>query len=120
MKVRLIKQFVFDCAHHLPCFPEGHKCRGIHGHTMRVDIVLEGEMPHGQDYLIDFAEVKDLFEPLRKQLDHRLLNEVEGLGVPTVENIARWIWVRLKPRLPELVLLRVYETETNICEYEGH
>ncbi len=119
MRVRLIKSFDFDCAHHLPCFPEGHKCRGLHGHTMKVDLVLEGDMPAERGYLVDFGDIKKAVEPLREQLDHHLLNEIEGLEVPTVEHISAWIWVRLKPVLPELSLIRVYETADNACEYWG-
>jgi len=119
MRTRLIKSFDFDCAHHLPCFPPTHKCHGIHGHTMKVDVVIEGELPEGRDYLIDFADIKAAVEPIRNQLDHKLLNDVEGLEVPTVERLAAWVWDRLKPELPQLVRLRVYETADNVCEYEG-
>jgi len=119
MKVRLTKSFDFDCAHHLPCFPPEHKCRGVHGHTMRVDVVIEGEKPADRDYLIDFGEIKQAIEPLRNELDHKLLNDVEGLNVPTVENLSKWLWDRLKPQLPMLTLIRVYETPTNVCEYAG-
>lgn len=119
MKVRLIKTFEIDCAHHLPCFPQGHKCRGLHGHTMRVDVVVEGDMPPGQDYLVDFGDIKQIVEPVRQELDHKLLNEIEGLSVPTVENLAHWLWRRLKSELPALKMLRIHETPTNICEYEG-
>jgi 6-pyruvoyltetrahydropterin/6-carboxytetrahydropterin synthase len=119
MKVRLIKSFEFDAAHHLPCFPPGHKCREIHGHTMKVEVVIEGQMPPGQDYLIDFGDIKRCIEPIRAQLDHKLLNDIEGLGVPTVENLSRWIWDRLKPDLPLLAMLRVHETAGNVCEYAG-
>ncbi len=119
MKVRLIKSFDFDCAHHLPCFPPEHKCHGLHGHTMRVDVVIEGDMPPDRDYLVDFGEVKQAVEPIRRQLDHKLLNDVEGLGVPTVENLSKWMWDQLKPRLPLLAMLRVHETAGNVCEYAG-
>ena len=44
---------------------------------------------------MDFQEIKDAFAPLHDQLDHRYLNEVDGLGNPTSENLARWIWDRL-------------------------
>lgn len=119
MKVRLIKSFDFDCAHQLPCFPEGHKCRNLHGHTMRTDLVLEGELPEGQDYLIDFGEIKAIITPIREQLDHAYLNDIEDLGMPTVENISRWIWNKVKPDLPQLHCVRVHETVDNICEYYG-
>ena len=49
---------------------------------------------------MDFQEIKDAFAPLHDQLDHRYLNEVDGLGNPTSENLARWIWDRLAGALP--------------------
>ena len=49
---------------------------------------------------MDFQEIKDAFAPLHDQLDHHYLNEVEGLGNPTSENLARWIWDRLVDALP--------------------
>jgi 6-pyruvoyltetrahydropterin/6-carboxytetrahydropterin synthase len=119
MRVRLTKSFDFDCAHHLPCFAEGHKCRNLHGHTMKVELVLEGDVAPERGYLVDFGEIKKVLAPVREQLDHKLLNDLEGLDVPTVENISRWIYDRLKPALPELTLVRVYETADNACEYWG-
>ena len=120
MNVRLTKSFEFDCAHYLPCFAEGHKCRNMHGHTMRLDVVLEGAVPDGRDYLIDFAEIKNATQPIIDQLDHKLLNDLDGLvGSPTVENLCKWVWDMLKPNLPYLLMVRIYETPTNICEYRG-
>jgi len=52
-------------------------------------------------------------------LDHHYLNEVEGLSNPTSENLARWIWQRLRPRLPLLSKVVVGETCTSGCAYEG-
>jgi len=119
MYVQLTKTFEIDCAHHLPCFAPGHKCRQLHGHTMKIELVLEGEVPPGRDYLVDFGDIKAAFEPLREQLDHHLLNEIEGLAVPTVENMCKWIWDRLAPGLEHLSAVRVYETPQNRCEYRG-
>ena len=119
MNVRLIKTFQIDVAHCLETFPEGHKCRRVHGHTMTVDVVLEGPVPEDRGYLVDFGEIKQAVEPLRKQLDHHMLNEIEGLAVPTVENLSKWIYDRLKPALPLLVMIRVHETPQNACEYVG-
>jgi 6-pyruvoyltetrahydropterin/6-carboxytetrahydropterin synthase len=119
MYVRLIKSFGFEAAHHLPEFPEGHKCRRLHGHSYHVEIVVEGEIPEGRTHLIDFADIKRAFEPLRKQLDHAFLNDIEGLEGTTAEMICKWLWDRLKPELPVLALIRVYETKDNCCEYGG-
>ncbi len=87
---------------------------------MRIDLVLEGDMPPGQDYLVDFGDIKKTFEPFREQLDHHLLNDIEGLEVPTVENICKWLWDRLKPVMPFLAAVCVYETPQNRCEYRGN
>lgn len=117
MRVSLTKSFEIDCAHHLPCFAEGHKCRNIHGHTMRVEVVLEGNVLQGRHYLVDFGDIKKAIEPVREQLDHKLLNDIEGLEVPTVENMCAWIWRKLQPTLPHLAAIRIYETPQNMCEY---
>ena len=68
---------------------------------------------------MDFAEIKAAFKPILEQLDHYHLNEIEGLENSTSENVARWIWVRLKPRLPELSKIIISETCTSGCIYTG-
>jgi len=119
MIVRLSKSFHFEAAHDLPTFPEGHKCRRLHGHSFRFDVVVEGEVPEASGYLIDYGEIKRVTEPIVRRLDHYYLNEIEGLRNPTSENIARWIWERLKPDLPILAAIVVHETCTSTCEYRG-
>ena len=54
-----------------------------------------------------------------KRLDHYYLNEIEGLSNPTSEVLAVWLWDRLKPALPLLSAVIVYETCTSRCEYRG-
>jgi 6-pyruvoyltetrahydropterin/6-carboxytetrahydropterin synthase len=119
MHVQLVKTFGFEAAHHLPSFPDGHKCRRLHGHSYSVDVVVEGRVPEGRSHLIDYADIKTAFEPIRKRLDHAYLNEIEGLEDPTAEVITAWIWDRLKPRLPLLAEIRLHETCNNACIYRG-
>ena len=119
MHVRLSKSFGFEAAHWLPCFPEGHKCRRMHGHSFRVDVIVEGELDPSVGYLIDFADIKRATEPLERALDHRCLNEIEGLENPTSEMVAAWIWARLKPALPMLSEIVVHETCTSTCHFRG-
>jgi 6-pyruvoyltetrahydropterin/6-carboxytetrahydropterin synthase len=119
MRVRLVKSIDFEAAHWLPDFPEGHKCRRMHGHSYKVDIIVEGEIPEGQSYLIDFGEMKEAVSPIRDRLDHYCLNEIEGLENPTAEMLAHWIWARLEPALPILKEIHIAETCTSRCEYRG-
>lgn len=118
-QAKLVKRFTFEAAHYLPNVPEGHKCRRLHGHSFHVDIVCEGEIDRETGWLVDFGEIKAAFSPLYEQLDHHFLNDVDGLDNPTAENIARWIWQRLKPSLPLLAQVTVSETCTARCEFRG-
>jgi 6-pyruvoyltetrahydropterin/6-carboxytetrahydropterin synthase len=70
-------------------------------------------------WVMDFADVKDAFEPLFRQLDHHYLNDVPGLENPTSEHLARWIWQRLQPVLPQLSAVVVHETCTSGARYTG-
>ncbi|RMH27061.1 MAG: 6-carboxytetrahydropterin synthase QueD [Planctomycetota bacterium] len=119
MRVRLVKSFTFEAAHFLPTFPDGHKCRRMHGHSFRVEVAVEGDADSAQGYLVDYGEISAAVEPIREALDHRLLNEIDGLTNPTSEMIAAWVWRRLEDRLPILAEVVVHETCTSRCHYRG-
>jgi len=67
----------------------------------------------------DFGAIKAVLGEVLEGLDHRYLNEVHELENPTSENLARWIWKRLKPTLPVLSKIIVSETCTTGCVYQG-
>jgi len=115
----LFKIFQIEAAHYLPNVPEGHKCRRMHGHSFRIEVHVSGEVDPELGWVMDFADLKVAFRPLYDQLDHRCLNDIEGLENPTSENLARWIWRRLKPELAGLKAIVVQETCTSGCRYEG-
>ncbi len=119
MRVRLTKSFSFESAHWLPTFPEGHKCRRMHGHSFHVDVIVAGEVDPAEGYLVDYGVMKQAIAPVEQQLDHYVLNDIEGLENPTAENLARWLWNRLRPSLPLLHTIVVHETCTTACEYRG-
>ncbi len=117
--MELFKEFTFDAAHRLPNAPAEHKCSRLHGHTFRVEVRIRGAVDRHAGWVIDFADIKQAFQPIHDELDHAFLNEVDGLKNPTSENLARWIWDRLRPRLPGLSELVVRETCTSGCIYRG-
>ena len=118
-RVRLVRKFTFEAAHRLPNVPLDHKCYRLHGHSFKVALVCEGDIDPRTGWLIDFGELKGCMAPLLDQLDHHYLNEIEGLENPTSENLARWIWMRVKPIVPCLAQVSVAETCTARCEYRG-
>ncbi len=117
--MEIFKEFTFESAHHLPHVPAGHKCGRLHGHSFRAAIYLRGPVDPQTGWIRDFGEIKAIFQPVYDQLDHHYLNEIPGLENPTSENLARWIWRQLKPRVPELSRVRIHETCTSGCEYCG-
>ena len=115
----IFKEFIIEAAHSLPNVPLGHKCGRLHGHSFRIEIHVEGEINNEQGWVMDFADISSIFKPLYEQLDHHHLNEIEGLSNPTSENLARWIWMRIQPSLPNLLQIVVRETCTSGCIYKG-
>lgn len=117
--MRLVKTFRFEAAHRLPKLPPEHKCARVHGHSFLVEVEISGPVDPEMGWVMDFGELAELFEPLRRELDHRYLNDIPGLENATAENLALWIWRRLKPRCPLLSRVAVAETCTSRCEYRG-
>lgn len=117
--MEIYKDFSFDAAHLLPNVPEGHKCGRLHGHTFHVRLTVSGEVGEQTGWIMDFGDIKKAFQPIYDQLDHYYLNDIEGLENPTSENLARWIWQRLKPSLPLLSQIEVKETCSSGCIYRG-
>ena len=94
LTTRIGRTYRFESAHHLPHLPDGHKCKNLHGHNYRVEIVKQG-VPDARGFVQDFAEVDAEIAPLIKMVDHRLLNDVPGLENPTAEVIAAWFFERI-------------------------
>ena len=114
----IFKQFTFEAAHKLPLVPKNHKCFNLHGHSFKVKICIDGQM-NEMGWVMDFSELKKICSPYISQLDHAYLNEIVGLENPTSENIAIWLWNRLRDQLPQLNSIQVMETCNSGCEYYG-
>ena len=117
--MRLTQAFTFESAHRLPHVPERHRCFNLHGHSYRVELVVDGPVDAHTGFVVDFFDIEAVFQPLLQQLDHHYLNDIPGLENPTAENIAVWIWQRTKPDLPLLACVRLFETPLCWAEYLG-
>ena len=123
MPVEISKKFRFESAHWLPGFPEGHKCRRLHGHSFELEIIVQGEIHPQTGVLVDYGEIKKIVQPFVELLDHRCINEIgkendfDLLKNPTSENLAKWFFHSLEPLLKGLSRVKIYETCTSSCTY---
>lgn len=115
----IYKQFSFDSAHFLPQVPEGHKCGNMHGHTYSLTVFIEGLPEEKSGWIIDYGDLKQVIKPVIEQLDHHLLNDIPGLENPTSENLAIWLWNKIKPLVVGLKKIELKETPNSGVIYEG-
>lgn len=116
--VHLWRRYRFQSAHQLPNVPAGHKCGRMHGHGFEVILHADQDLV-GRALGVDFDRIDALWAPIHAELDHACLNDLPGLENPTSETISAWIWARLKPRLPELSWVTVYETASCGAHFDG-
>lgn len=112
------RRYRFEAAHRLTGVPAGHKCGRMHGHGF--EAILHADQDLGsRDLGIDYDHLDECWAPIHEQFDHACLNDIPGLENPTSEIIGAWIWARLKPRLPALSWVTVYETGSCGAHFDG-
>lgn len=111
--------FHLECARRLPHLPQAHPCSRLHGHSFRVEVRVSGPLDPALGWVCDFADIAAAWQPIHAHLDHRYLNDIEGLENPTSEHLAIWIWNQLRPALPGLSQVGVMETHASGCVYRG-
>jgi len=113
-------EFGFDAAHRFPRMPRGHRYRGLHGHSFRVEIALRGLPRAATGFVSDFARLESACRRLRGRLDHALLNEIAGLETPSLENLCLWIWRKLSVKFSGLARVTVRRDSLGqSCTYRG-
>ncbi len=115
----IFKDFDFDSAHFLPNVSDDHKCKQIHGHTYRMKVFFSDALDNHYGWVMDFAEIKKVVNPIINSIDHKLLNDIEGLENPTCEAISIWLWDKIKAEIPILCRIELYVTLTSGVVYEG-
>ena len=117
----LSKQFRFEAAHTLDRAVEADASRRIHGHSYRAEVMLRGEPDPVSGMIMDLTLLEEALAEARDGLDHRLLDHVADLGPATMENLARWIWIKVEPRCMGLTRVSVYRGDSagDTCSYYG-
>ncbi len=112
------RRYRFQAAHQLPNVPLGHKCGRMHGHGF--EVILHANQDLGErDLSIDYDHLDEIWAPFHAQLNYHCLNDIEGLHNPTSEVISAWLWARIRPQLPELSWVTVYETGSSGANFDG-
>ncbi|KKH50149.1 6-carboxytetrahydropterin synthase QueD [Methanosarcina sp. 1.H.A.2.2] len=102
-----------DSAHYLP----GHgKCGRVHGHTYKIEVVVEGEV-RDNGMVIDFYDLKKGIKETLQEYDHTLLNDL--IEFPSSEHLCQQIHSRLLERFGFSLLVRVWEGEGKWCEMDN-
>ncbi|MEO1207461.1 MAG: 6-carboxytetrahydropterin synthase [Pseudomonadota bacterium] len=118
--MRIYKDFTFEAAHRLPGAPEGHPNSRIHGHSFRARVWVEGEPDLETGLVFHFDDLSAAIQDSREALDHRFLNDIDGLATPTLETITAWLWNRLSNRIPGLARIEVSRDSCHEgCVYDG-
>ena len=100
MHYQLTQRFYFEAAHTLERDIDTAGSRRIHGHTYLAEIAIEGTPNPDTGMVTDLAHVRRVIAQVRETLDHHLLNEVAGLGKPTLENLCAYLWRSFEKDLP--------------------
>jgi len=115
----VFKKYYFDATHYMPDFKKNHDYRKMHGHSYEVTIKVSGTVNDQTNWVIDLEKLDDVVKPEISLLDHSTLNDIEGLKYPTSENIAKWLWFRLKNKISNLDSVEIYRPRIGGCVFDG-
>jgi 6-pyruvoyltetrahydropterin/6-carboxytetrahydropterin synthase len=115
----LTKSFRFEAAHALSGTTYGAESEQIHGHSFRAEVTIRGEPDPATGMVLDLGILERRIAEVSKTLDHKLLNTVEALGPPTLENLSRFIWDRVQ-HAGRVTKVSVHRDSCNeSCSYYG-
>jgi len=116
----LSQTFSFDAAHTLKrqvSPDEALGSRRIHGHTYTAEVYVQGERQPESGMVVDLAVLREVIASVRGELDHHFLDEVSGLGAPTLENLCVFIMARVKQQIPQVSGVAVSRAAGDRCLY---
>lgn len=113
--MELVVDFHFSAAHRLPRHPG--RCQRLHGHSYKLQVVVQGSPEPKSGMVVDFYDIEDAVGTVIGEVSNTCLND--RLENPTAEAIVVWLWKRIRPTLPALAELRLWETDACHVTYRG-
>lgn len=102
MRISLFRDLSFEAAHRNMASGTPPECQRLHGHSYRARVWLSGTVDPRLGWLRDFSEIKRACAPTIETLDHRFLNEVDGVRDGSIPDLTRWLKERLQRAIPEV------------------
>lgn len=102
------QRFFFDAAHTLRREIEAEGSRRVHGHTYHAEVAISGPRDPDTGMVVDLGLLRERLQLVRERLDHHLLDDVAGLGIPTLENLCLFIADALADMTPPPSSVRVW------------
>ena len=115
----IYREYYINSARFLPNLDKGHICSKLHGHTYNIKIYVKGNLNKSTGFVMDVFDIDKYFKKIHIQIDHKILNEIDGLENPTSENICIWIWNRLINDIPNLYKIEIMENSVTGFIYRG-
>ncbi len=109
-RYRIWKELTLDSATRLKHAPAGNLLGGVHGHTYTLRLHLSAALDQLMGWTVDFGDVKTLFDPIFKAIDHRPLYEIADLIDGDNASLAAWVLAQARYVLPPLDRIDIYET----------
>lgn len=110
------KAVTFEAAHRLPGRGQDDTYGRVHGHSFRLEATVSGKVQPGKLWVEDIAVLTEALAKIASVLDHQMLNDVPGLDVPTLENIALWAAGQLQGKLNGLSAIAISRPSLNeVC-----
>lgn len=119
---RIWKDFHLDSAVRLRHAPAGHPAAAVHGHTFLLRLHLRAPLDTVRGWAVDFGDVKELFKPVFKALDHHPWHENPALADADVASVAAWALAQARERLPQVDRVDLFQTPgcgVAVCQGEA-
>ena len=118
--MKIYRTYRAHCARYIPTLDDGHVCKEMHGHTFNIIVSIDGPINEKTGFVMDFF---DLDKIVKKEvisiIDHKVLNDIDGLPNPSTEHLAIFVWNKLVNQIDHLSTIAISEDKGTGTEYSG-